>query len=63
MTTGEKLRELRGNRTKGTVAEAIGVSYSSYTKYERNERRPTDKVKERIAKYYKKSIQSIFFGN
>lgn len=62
MTQGEKLRHLRGNRTKEKVAKDLGISYSSYVKYERNERNPKDTLKKRIAKYYGKSVQSIFFA-
>lgn len=61
-TIGETLRELRGNRTKRVVADAIGVSLSSYVKYERDERVPGDRTKVRIAKYFGKSVGSIFFS-
>lgn len=62
MSVGGKLRALRGERPKKEVADAIGVSESSYIKYERDERIPRDAVKERIAKYYRRSVGSIFFG-
>lgn len=61
MTAGEKIRKLRGKRKKQIVADAIGVSYSAYVKYERNERRPSDDVKMKIAKFFGVSVQSIFF--
>lgn len=61
MTIGQKLRKLRGERTKQTVADAIGVSLSSYVKYERDERHPGDEVKKKIAKFFKTSVESIFF--
>ena len=61
VTPGERLVKLRGNRTKAEVATAIGVSESSYIKYERGERTPSDDVKIRIAKYYGKTVGSIFF--
>ena len=61
VTIGEKLRRLRGNKSKAEVALAIGVSESAYTKYERGERNPKDSVKIKIAAYYKKSVGSIFF--
>jgi transcriptional regulator with XRE-family HTH domain len=61
-TTGEKLRELRGIKGKKEVSNAIGISFSSYVKYERDERTPSDEVKVRIAKYYGKSVESIFFA-
>lgn len=61
MTIGEKLRKLRGKKTKRAVAEAIGVSCSSYSKYESNERCPRDEVKKKIAKLFGTSVESIFF--
>lgn len=61
-TVGEKLRDLRGAKDKQTVSDAIGVSLSSYIKYERDERHPSDAIKVRIAKYYGKSVESIFFA-
>ena len=62
MTIGEKLRQIRGDKSMVEVAEAIGVTYSSYIKYERNERKPRAEVMHRIAKYYGKTIDSLFFG-
>lgn len=62
MTTGEKLRNLRGKKSKRMVAEELGISFSSYVKYERNERIPRDDIKAKIAKYFRTSVQDIFFG-
>lgn len=61
-TVGKRLRTLRGKRTKREVAEAIGVSESSYVKYERDERRPNDATKVKLAKFFGKSVESIFFN-
>lgn len=61
MTSGEKLRKLRGKKTKAEVAKAIGVSESSYVKYERDERTPSDFVKQKIADYFGRSVGYIFF--
>lgn len=61
MTCGEKLRTLRGKKSKRKVAEDLGISLSSYVKYERNERIPRDDVKKKIAKYFCTSVQDIFF--
>lgn len=61
MTAGEKMRKLRGKKPRRFVAKEIGVSYSSYMKYERNERRPGDDVKKKIAKFFGVSVESIFF--
>lgn len=62
MDAPNKLKVLRGKRTKEEVATAINVSLSSYVKYERGERVPRDTVKRRIAEYYKVSVGSIFFS-
>lgn len=61
MSTGNKLRELRGTRTQNDVAEAVGVTKSSYAMYERDERTPRDEVKIRLAKFFGVSIQDLFF--
>lgn len=57
----KRLVELRGSRTQEEVATAIGISKSAIAMYETGERVPRDNIKLRIAKYYKKSVQSIFF--
>lgn len=62
VTIGERLVALRGSRTQEEVANALGVSISAIGMYERGERIPRDEIKIKIAKYYKKSIQSIFFA-
>ena len=59
---GRKLVELRGKRTQEQVANAIGISVSALSMYERGERIPRDPIKIELAKYYKKSVQHIFFG-
>lgn len=56
-----KLVELRGDKTQDEVAESIGVSKSALCMYETGQRVPRDPIKMRIAKYYKKSVTSIFF--
>ena len=59
---GEKLRELRGNRTINAVSEAIGISPSALTMYEIGARTPRDEIKIRICNYYGVSVE-IFFKN
>ena len=61
LTTGEKLRKLRGKRTKAEVAAAVGVSFSSYVKYERDERVPNDSVKMKLADFFGSTVSYIFF--
>ncbi len=60
-TTGKFLRELRGKRTQEEIANALGITKSSWAMYERDERVPRDEVKVRIACYFGKSIQEIFY--
>lgn len=62
MTIGEKLRQLRGNKPRNRVAKDLGISYSMYMKIERDERNASDELKMRIAKYYGKTVQFIFFS-
>ena len=62
MSIGQKLRELRGKKSREHVANAVGVSVSAIAMYERDERVPSDKVKVKIAEYFGKSVASIFFA-
>lgn len=62
MSAGEMLRQLRGEQTQVEVATAIGITKSSWAMYERGERVPRDEVKRRIAAYFGKTVQEIFFA-
>lgn len=59
---GKRLIELRGERSQERVARDNDLSLSAYTKYERGERIPRDEVKIRLAAYYQKTVQEIFFA-
>lgn len=61
MPMNEKLRALRGDKSQAEVAKAIGVSDSAMSAYENGDRIPRDEVKIRIADYYGKTVQEIFF--
>jgi len=61
-TIAKRLVELRGKRTQKEVADAVGVAQSTYAMYELGQRIPSDEKKKRIATYFKKSVQSIFFN-
>nr|DAQ12847.1 MAG TPA: Helix-turn-helix XRE-family like protein [Caudoviricetes sp.] len=63
MTIGEKLKKLRGKKKTKDVAKDIGVTISALSNYENDYRIPRDETKRKIAKYYKKSVEEIFFGN
>ena len=58
----ENLIRLRGKKTQAEVAKLIGISQSAYAMYETGKRVPSDEVKIRIAKLYKRTVQSIFFN-
>ncbi|MGM7634210.1 helix-turn-helix transcriptional regulator [Bacillus sp. Hm123] len=57
----KKLVSLRGNKTRSEVSTEIDVSESALAMYETGKRVPRDDIKVRIAKYYKKTVQEIFF--
>lgn len=63
MTIGEKLKKLRGKKKTKDVAKDIGITTSALSNYENDYRIPRDETKRKIAKYYKKSVEEIFFGN
>lgn len=56
----EKLRKLRGNRSRQEVAEACGISVSALAMYEAGERVPRDEIKIKLAKFYNCSVSYIF---
>lgn len=62
ITVGKRLTELRGDRSQERVARDNNLSLSAYTKYERGERIPRDEIKIRLARYYERTVQEIFFA-
>lgn len=61
MSTGAKLKALRGDRTQKKVAADLGITKSALAMYERDERVPRDEIKVRIAEYYGETVQFLFF--
>lgn len=59
--TGQKLKNLRGNRTQDDIAKCLRISRSSYQMYENGERIPRDTVKVKLAKFYNVPVGSLFF--
>ena len=59
----KKLIELRNGRSRDTVAKACGISVSALAMYEQGERIPRDDIKVRLANYYNRSVNFIFFAN
>lgn len=58
---GERLTELRGEKTQGAVAKELGISDSALSMYECGERIPRDTIKIKIAKFYNRTVDEIFF--
>lgn len=57
----KKLVALRGEKSRESVAVALGLSLSTLTMYEIGARIPRDENKEKIARYYGKTVDEIFF--
>lgn len=55
------LIELRGERSREAVASALNISVSALAMYETGARIPRDETKKKIAAYYHKTVQEIFF--
>lgn len=60
---GEILTNLRGDRTREEVANAVNISTSALAMYETGNRIPRDNIKIRLARYYKKPIVDIFYAS
>ena len=58
----ELLRELRGGKKQEEIAKDIGITKSAWAMYERGERIPRDEVKVKIAKYFGRTIEELFFA-
>ena len=58
---GERLRSLRGERSRAEVAKEAKISVSALAMYEIGERIPRDEVKVELARIYNRTVESIFF--
>lgn len=59
---GQRLVQLRGNKTQLEVSKAVNISISALSMYELGLRNPRDSVKVRLANYYGVTVESIFFN-
>lgn len=61
----EKLKMLRLKKglTQEELAKEIGVGVSAISMYEQGNRIPRDEIKIRLAKFFEKSVEYIFFAN
>ena len=60
---GKRLQTLRTERglTETALAKELGVSQSAITMYESGRRIPRDEIKIKIAAYFARPIESIFY--
>lgn len=58
---GERLRKLRGEIYRSTVAQKCEISVSALSMYENGLRVPRDEIKVRLANFYGKTVESIFY--
>ncbi|MCT6888199.1 MAG: helix-turn-helix transcriptional regulator [Lactobacillus sp.] len=61
----KKLIELRHSAklSQASAATKIGISQSMLSSLESGQRQGTDKIKSKVAKFYGKSVQYIFFSD
>ena len=59
---GKLLTALRGEQSQSDVAKTLGLSPSAIRQYESGNRIPRDNIKEKIAKFYDKTVQEIFYS-
>ena len=53
---------LRGEKNRESVANERGLSLSALAMYENGARIPRDENKEKITRYYGKTVDEIFFA-
>ena len=58
----QTLVKLRGARPRAEVAIALGISVSALGMYETGARIPRDETKRKIAQYYEKTVEEIFYA-
>lgn len=60
---GERLRGLRLERglTQAKMSKEIGIGESTWRMYELGQRIPSDEIKMKIASYFKKTVDELFF--
>ncbi|MEC3621579.1 helix-turn-helix transcriptional regulator [Bacillus subtilis] len=58
---GQRLLSLRAEKSRSEVARAVKISVSALQMYETGQRIPRDEIKIKLADYYQKTVQQIFF--
>ena len=57
------LIKLRGKKSREEVAKAVGISVSALSMYENGDRVPRDDIKIKLANYYGRTVNFIFFAH
>jgi len=61
MGTANRLVEARAGKDRKEVANAVGITLSALSMYENGHRIPRDEIKVRLANFYHKTVQELFF--
>ena len=61
-TIAKRLVQLRGNRSKETIAQEVNISIRALESYETGQRIPRDAVKLSLARCYDTTVEAIFFS-
>jgi DNA-binding XRE family transcriptional regulator len=59
---GERLRTLRGTKSREEIAMAVRVTANAIWMYEAGQRCPNDETKILLANYFGKTVQDIFYS-
>lgn len=62
MAKNQKLVELRGAKTLLQVATDLDISVSALSQYENSKRFPTPEIAQKLAKYYRTTVDELFYG-
>lgn len=62
MKVAKALVKLRGKRRRASVARELGISQQLLRAYELGLSVPGDEAKVKIARYYGKTVGSLFYG-
>ena len=61
LQVGDRLKQLRGGMSQAELAAILGVTKQTISNYETEVRVPPDAIKIKIARYFGKTVQEIFF--
>ena len=59
---GKRLAKLRAKRSQAEVCKAVGITQQALSAYETGLRMPRDGIKIKLANYYNRTVQYIFFS-